>query len=68
MIPESPLTTRTRELYRRRPRTMTAEVISAATGLSVPFIYTWAAGKTDCSVNRVTVLYEYLAGKKLDVA
>ena len=69
MPTDSNLVLCTRELLRHRSRTRTIEVIARETGLTVRFIETFRTGSNkDYGVNRVTKLYEYLSGKKLEVA
>ena len=65
----SPLTVRTRELLKHRDRTLTMRKIAADTNLSIRFLESFAYDHSqDYGTNRVTVLYEYLSGKKVQVA
>ena len=65
----SPLVHRTRELLKHRDRTKTFEVMARETGLNRRWLedFAWGTDK-EYGVNRVTLLYEYLAGKQLEVA
>ena len=67
---ESPLTVRTRELLRCRSRLISVSMIAEATGLTYSWIVDFQreAGAHDYGANKVTLLYEYLAGKKLEIA
>ena len=60
---------RTRELLADRRRTLTLRMISEDTGLSYAFLYHLSADNaSDYGVRKVQTLYEYLAGRSLDVA
>lgn len=68
MQTESSLVHTTRKLLLHRDRTITIQRIARDTGLHFRFIESFAYKRSeDYGVNRVTVLYEYLSGKKLDV-
>lgn len=68
MSRECSLVTRTRELYVARPREVTQLKIAADTGLSIHWINQFAMQRDhEPGVNKVQTLYEYLAGKKLEV-
>jgi hypothetical protein len=60
---------RTRDMLRDRPRHVTLRKISDDTGLSYPFLAHMSVNAMDDpGVNKIQTLYEYLSGRKLDVA
>ena len=65
---DSILLKRTRLLLRHRDRTITVAKIADDTGLKTRFIHSVIYETNgDYGVNSLTVLYEYMAGKKLEV-
>lgn len=64
-----PMLAEVKELLAMRPEELTYQKIEADTGITVAWLTRFASSDgTDSSFSRIANLYEYLSGKKIEVA